>query len=221
MRWLYHVLNADSHTAGERYDPPSLASEGFIHASYRDAVAESARLYFAGRSVRVLQIDPRRLDVPVVEASTPRGPMPHIHGSIPRDAIRAVLELADVAGAPDHIELFSQLLGLQFVREPPDGPCIRLDVLPHHKNSNSVVHGSVIHALLDTVMGFTCKVELAASVVTVEISVRFLAPVFDGTLTSRARVLRAGKRIIFLDADVRRESELVAVAQGTFARLTK
>jgi uncharacterized protein (DUF952 family) len=35
----------------------------------------------------VLQIDPRRLDARVEIASTPRGEMPHIYGSIPTHAV--------------------------------------------------------------------------------------------------------------------------------------
>ena len=102
MRWLFHVAPASAVSfVGDRYAPASLATEGFVHASYRDVVVESARLYFpANADLRVLVIDPRLLDVPVVVATTPRGPMPHIHGAIPRAAIR-VMDLADVATAPD------------------------------------------------------------------------------------------------------------------------
>jgi len=48
----------------------------------------------------VLAIDPRRLDVRVEVADTPRGPMPHVHGAIPRDAARE-MALEDV---PAHDE---------------------------------------------------------------------------------------------------------------------
>ena len=105
MQWLYHVLRAEELSWGKdaRYAPASLASEGFIHASYKDRVASSAELYFpADADLRVLAIDPRRLDVPIDIASTPRGPMPHIQGSIPVDAI-AIKQLADIEGMPDRV----------------------------------------------------------------------------------------------------------------------
>jgi cyclohexyl-isocyanide hydratase len=102
LRWIYHLTVSDPTT--EAYAPESLRTEGFVHGSYRDAVAESARLYFPASAVlRVLRIDPRRLDVPVEIAETPRGPMPHIHGPVPRDAIREVLAVGDVARAPDEV----------------------------------------------------------------------------------------------------------------------
>jgi putative intracellular protease/amidase/uncharacterized protein (DUF952 family) len=103
MRWLYHLLPADE-VVGDRYAPPSLRREGFIHCSFRDAVAESARLHFPpSLRLAVLQIDPRRLDARVDVADTPRGPMPHLHGALPADAIRARLDLAAVAAAPDAV----------------------------------------------------------------------------------------------------------------------
>ena len=85
--------------------PASLGREGFVHCSFRDAVRESARLYFpAGVALRVLQIDPRRLGCPVRLADTPRGPMPHVHGPIARPAIARVLTLDQVDGAPDALD---------------------------------------------------------------------------------------------------------------------
>lgn len=52
---------------------------------------------------------------------------------------------------------------------------------------------------------------------TAEIVVRFLEPVFDGTLAARARVLQVGKRLVVVEGDVRRGETLVAVGQATFA----
>ncbi|MCU1283327.1 MAG: hypothetical protein JWM53_6873, partial [bacterium] len=81
-----------------------MAFEGYIHCSFRDTVADSARLYFAADArLRVLQIDPRRVGCEVRVVDTPRGPMPHVHGSIPADAVRATLELAAIPAAPDQV----------------------------------------------------------------------------------------------------------------------
>ena len=101
MRFLFHVRvpgpEADVHMATR------LSHEGFLHTSFLDTVAESARLYFP-ESVRggleVLQIDPRRLDVPLEVVATPRGPMPHVHGAVPADAIVKVFRLAELLDSP-------------------------------------------------------------------------------------------------------------------------
>lgn len=106
MRWLFHVVRAEDLGWGSdgRYAPRSLEAEGFIHASYKDRVVESARLYFpADARLRVLAIDPRRLDVRVEDAETPRGPMPHVKGSIPSDAIR-VIDLETVETHADEVK---------------------------------------------------------------------------------------------------------------------
>ena len=104
MRWLYHIRAASGSALPEVYAPASLASEGFIHASFQGDVRESARLYFAaGERLSVLRIDPRRLDARVEIAATPRGPMPHLHGPVPRDAIAEVLSIVAIDAAPDRV----------------------------------------------------------------------------------------------------------------------
>ena len=112
---------------------------------------------------------------------------------------------------------FAQLLGFQMDKEAVDGPTVCVMIGEAHKNANGVVHGSVIHALLDSVMGWQCfRAAGRQPVATAEISVRFLRPVFDGRLEARARVLHAGKRLLFVEGDVRREGEVVAVGQACF-----
>ncbi len=104
-RWLYHALPRDEwERVTGPYAPESVRAEGFVHASHRDAIAESARLYVRAPSV-ILRIDPRRLAGRIEIAATPRGPMPHVHGPIPRDAIVEVvaLEAWDPSRAPDAI----------------------------------------------------------------------------------------------------------------------
>jgi cyclohexyl-isocyanide hydratase len=97
MRWLYHVTPAIEVIAGQAFAPPSLARDGFIHASWKDAVLESARLHTDAHTHRVvLAIDPRRVAVPIEVATTPqRGQMPHIAGPIPADAVRRVTDLVE------------------------------------------------------------------------------------------------------------------------------
>jgi hypothetical protein len=48
-----------------------------------------------------LQIDPRRLDVPVAVVQTPRGPMPHILGPVPGRAVARMRTIGELDDAPD------------------------------------------------------------------------------------------------------------------------
>lgn len=105
MRWLYHLAPGPlGPTPSADYAPPSLAEEGFVHCSYRDRVVESAEKHLPGiEDVFVYCIDPRRLSAPVEVVTTPRGPMPHVHGPIDRDAIRDVIALGQIDAHPDEV----------------------------------------------------------------------------------------------------------------------
>src|SRR3954470_2539695 len=96
-RWLYHVYVATV-SIDDPYGPVSLAQEGFVHCSFRDAVMQTAKLYFPpGAELAVMQIDPRRLGCEVRVADPPRGPMPHVHGAIPRAAVVRTWSLDQLA----------------------------------------------------------------------------------------------------------------------------
>lgn len=115
---------------------------------------------------------------------------------------------------------FVRSIGCEFGHDADGTPWVRLEVQEMHRNSNRVVHGSVIHALLDSAMGREAyRARGKRPVATAEISVRFLAPVFDGVLEARARVLKAGKRLVFAEGQVHHDGTLVAVGQGTFAAI--
>lgn len=101
MRWLYHIALAAEPLV---FPLGPRAGEDFVHCSYRDAVVDSARLYFpAGARLVVLRLDPRRLGAPLVVATTPRGPMPHVHGAVPEAAVVEVLDVEAMGEAPDLI----------------------------------------------------------------------------------------------------------------------
>ena len=115
---------------------------------------------------------------------------------------------------------FVQLLDFELDKEAEDGPAVCVTVAAKHRNSNGVVHGSVIHAMLDSVMGMVCfRAADRTPVATAEISVRFLRPVFDGRLEARATVLHAGKRVLSVEGAVVRDGVTVAVGQATFVRV--
>lgn len=89
MAEIYHMLTKAAWEAvrgGERYAPPSLASEGFIHCT----VGERNLIGVANRFYRdepgewmVLVIDPARIDRPVRWELQPDGlAYPHVHGDL-------------------------------------------------------------------------------------------------------------------------------------------
>lgn len=83
-RWLFHVTDDPTR-------PIVAGPEGFVHCSFLPDVEETIRVHFGGRSdLQVIAIDPRRVGARIEIAKTPRGPMPHVFGAIPSDAIRDV-----------------------------------------------------------------------------------------------------------------------------------
>jgi cyclohexyl-isocyanide hydratase len=110
-RWLYHVTPDGDIAVGP---------EGFVHCSFAPDVDETIRAHFGGaRDLRVLAIDPRRVGARIEVAMTPRGPMPHVWGAVPRDAIfepRAEEARADaIAGTRFGFVAFSGMTLLDLV----------------------------------------------------------------------------------------------------------
>ena len=103
-RYLYHLRPRRPASA---FAPPQPAPgpEGFVHTSFAPDVAGShARHFKAAPDVEVLRIDPRRLDVPVRLDPTPRGPMPHVYGPVPADAVVGVSGMGAPGELPDRVQ---------------------------------------------------------------------------------------------------------------------
>ncbi|HEX7096191.1 MAG TPA: DUF952 domain-containing protein [Acidimicrobiales bacterium] len=100
---LYHLATrAEWDAAAGTYAPGSFAREGFVHCSYAHQVAATAARYYAGRDDLVLlEIDPARLDAPVIEEPSPvtGERFPHVYGVIPcRAVVSSVAYQADPTG---------------------------------------------------------------------------------------------------------------------------
>jgi uncharacterized protein (DUF952 family) len=104
---IYHLaFRADweaGQTTGE-YRAPSLADEGFIHASRdEEQMLQVAARLFAGRTdLLALEVDTGRLpaDSPVIREAARSGEIyPHVYGPINPDAVVRVRTLAPDASA--------------------------------------------------------------------------------------------------------------------------
>lgn len=95
-----------------------------------------------------------------------------------------------------------------------------IDCDERHLNPHGSVHGAVVFALVDTGMGAATMTVLprTSRCATIEIQTRFLAPVFGGALRAEVEVVKAGRRVVHLQARVTDGSgALVALAGGSFA----
>ncbi len=102
--------------------------------------------------------------------------------------------------------------------EPGTGVA-RLDIGPNHLNPNGVVHGGVLFTMVDTAMGKATMSVLddGQFCASVEVQLRFIRPASEGPVTATATVLKRGRSIVHLQAEVTGEDDrLIATANGTF-----
>jgi len=111
-------------------------------------------------------------------------------------------------------------LGFTVEVTAPGRAVARIECDARHLNPHGAVHGAVIFALVDTGMGAATMAVLDESsrCATIEIQTRFLAPVFRGQLRADVAVIKAGRRIVHLEASVTDGTGVeVARASGSFA----
>lgn len=112
------------------------------------------------------------------------------------------------------------LLGMEVASPRPGVGTGHLVVAPIHHNPNGVVHGAVLFALVDTAMGAATQgiLEEGRVCASIDVHLRFLRPVADGSVHAEVEVVHAGRRIVQLEGEVRDDDDaLVATATGAFA----
>jgi uncharacterized protein (TIGR00369 family) len=99
---------------------------------------------------------------------------------------------------------FPQLLGLQLEEVRLDYARMRLPYKPEFRQPAGVVHGGVIATLLDTVVvpAVGAAYEVQPQLFTIDMQLRFLAPVVDEDMVAEGWVVRRGRQIVYLDAEV-------------------
>jgi uncharacterized protein (TIGR00369 family) len=119
---------------------------------------------------------------------------------------------------------FIEFMGMQIKEVRSGRSRLCLAVAEEHLNPSGTVHGGVTFSLVDTSMGMALFAMLDENqmCVTAEIKIHYLAPIADGTITARSRVIKKGKRLGIIETNVSNEDdELVAKALGTYTILNK
>jgi uncharacterized protein (TIGR00369 family) len=114
---------------------------------------------------------------------------------------------------------FMQDLGV-VVTGVTDGACeTKVEVQPRHLQQNGYVHAGVCAAMADHTSG-AAAVTLAGEghgVLTTEYSIHFLRPAKGARLRCRATVLKPGKRLSVVEAEVYCDEVLVSKMTATMA----
>jgi uncharacterized protein (TIGR00369 family) len=114
---------------------------------------------------------------------------------------------------------FYATLGFRFDEVSAGRARLRMDVDQRHLNADGIVHGGLLPALADAAMGSAARTLHGerAQLLTVESSLRYLRAVEGGRITAEARVVKAGRRVAFMEVDVADSGgELVARGGATF-----
>lgn len=117
---------------------------------------------------------------------------------------------------------FSQLIGMKLVDLERGRAVISIEMRDDLKQPNGILHGGVTAALIDTAMAFAVRTHLDPTepTATIDLTVHYLRPHSSGTVTCKANVIRAGRRIFTVSADVLNETgKLIATAVSTYTRL--
>lgn len=126
--------------------------------------------------------------------------------------------------ANDSASLFplAQFLGMTVETTGEGAGRATVTIDDRHHNPNAVAHGGVVFTMVDTSMGAATMsvLEDGNYCSTIEIQVRYLRPVLNGTLVVETRVVKPGRRIVHLESRATdQQGRLVATATGSYAVL--
>ncbi|HVA42955.1 MAG TPA: PaaI family thioesterase [Acidimicrobiales bacterium] len=117
---------------------------------------------------------------------------------------------AAMAGIPEY-------LGIRTVEAGAGRMVAEVDVRDELLNPFGALHGAVVSALADHVLGAVVYtvVERGYWAATTEFKLNFLAPVRTGTVRAEATIISMSRRTAVVRIDVDNEDRAVAAAQGT------
>ena len=99
---------------------------------------------------------------------------------------------------------YARLLGIEVLNVGPGVAELSFEIREDLMQNHGVVHGGAIASLIDTAMAFAIISVLSPKqkVTTVDLTVNYLRPLTHGKVTAVAKVVKAGKRIIVVSAEV-------------------
>ena len=116
----------------------------------------------------------------------------------------------------------AQMVGMELVDISPGEAIISFEMRDQLKQPHGILHGGITATLIDTAMAFAVITELAEGerASTIDLTIHYLRPHTEGTVTCTAKVVRAGKRIFTLSAEaVNGKGKLIATAISTYTKV--
>ena len=120
----------------------------------------------------------------------------------------------------DHVP-FAKLLGIEVDSVEPGHAVLSMKLRDDLMRNNGIAHGGAIATLIDSAMAIAIMAQLAEGerTVTVDLTIHYLRPISEGTARASARVVRAGRRVITVSAELfGDDGKLAATAISTYLR---
>lgn len=120
----------------------------------------------------------------------------------------------------DHVP-FARLLGIEVDSVEPGHAVLSMKLRHEHMRNNAIAHGGVIATLIDSAMAIAIMALLEENerTVTVDLTIHYLRPVPEGSAKASARVVRAGRRVVTVSAELfDADGKLAATAISTYLR---
>jgi uncharacterized protein (TIGR00369 family) len=117
---------------------------------------------------------------------------------------------------------FARLLGLELDEIGSGTATLAVNIRKELMQNQGVVHGGAIASLIDTATAFAILSLLAPGekVTTVDLAISYLRPATRGRLRAVAKVVRAGRRLFVVSAEVfDRQQKLISTALSTYIKV--
>lgn len=117
---------------------------------------------------------------------------------------------------------FAKLIGMRLVDLQLDTATIKIDMRDDLRHPGGILHGGVTATLIDTAMAFAVRTRVAPTdaTATIDLTVHYLRPHTSGTFTCTAKVVRAGRRIFTVSAEVHSEDgQMIATGIAPYTRV--
>jgi uncharacterized protein (TIGR00369 family) len=111
---------------------------------------------------------------------------------------------------------FPKFLGVEVEELRQDYARMRLPYRPEFRQPAGVVHGGVIASMIDSVVvpAVGSGYDEPRQLFTIDIALRFLAPIVEDDIVAEGWIVRRGRQIVYCDAEVRSGADVLA-ATGT------
>jgi acyl-CoA thioesterase len=117
---------------------------------------------------------------------------------------------------------FAALIGMKLIDLKPGEATVEIEMRDELRQPHGILHGGVTATLIDTAMAYAVITRLTEKekASTVDLTVHYLRPHSEGAFSCTAKIVRAGKRLMTVSADVFNEQgKLFATAISTYAKV--